>query len=259
MSPHETNPPFLPLYFVTIAGPSIAGILLTYFYDGTKGMRIFLAQLFKWRVQPRWYVIALFIAPVTVFTTLLILFLVSPVFLPGIFSTGNNHLASMFGLAGSSKLTLLLFVLMLGLFNGFVEELGWTGFLTARLSLKDNLMATGFKIGMMWGLWHFASNLIGSADGAGTLPLPFYMVGILFSFLPPFRILMTWVYRHTGSLLIAILMHASLDVFWILSTPNVLTGLQRVIWYIAWAAVLWMIALTIIKERPAKPELSTFG
>jgi len=27
-------------------------------------------------------------------------------------------------------MTLFLFVLMLGLFNGFVEELGWTGFAT---------------------------------------------------------------------------------------------------------------------------------
>jgi hypothetical protein len=65
------------------------------------------------------------------------------------------------------------------------------------------------------------------------------MAVILFSFLPPFRVLMTWVYDYTGSLFIAILMHASLDIFWILSTPTSLTGQQRVTWYVAWAVILW--------------------
>jgi len=143
-------------------------------------------------------------------------------------------------------------------FNGFVEEIGWTGFLTPRLKLKENLIAAGFNAGLMWGIWHFPSNFIGSAVGAGTLPLPFYMAGILFSFLPPFRVLMTWVYKYTGSLFLAILMHASLDVFWILSTPDALTGRQPVIWYILWAEVLWMVVLIIRKGKPAKPELSTF-
>ncbi len=239
-----TNAPFLPLYFITVAGPSIAGVLLTGLYYGRKGYREFLSRLIKWRVLVKWYAAALLIAPLTVFTTLLILSLFSPLFLPGIFSSGNNPISSMFGFQGTNKIMLSFFVIMIGLFNGLVEELGWTGFLTPRLRLNHSFITAGFQLGMMWGLWHLLSNYIGSATGAGEFSLPLYMAVILLSFLPPFRILMTWVYHHTRSLFIAVLMHASLDIFWILSMPNVLTGQQRVTWYTTWALVLWgMVAI----------------
>ena len=67
---------------------------------------------------------------------------------------------------------------------------------------------------------------------------------------------MTWVYRNTGSLLIAVLMHGFLDVFWILSTPNSLTGQQRMIWYIAWAVVLW--AVVAILNRTIEKKADQF-
>ena len=241
----QTNAPFLPLYFATVAGPSVAGILLTGLYGGTKGYRELFSRLFRWRVGLKWYVAALLIAPFTVFTTLLALSLFSPIFLPGIFSSGDNPVASMFGLPRTNKIALLFFVIMIGLFNGLVEEIGWTGFLTPRLRLNRSFIAAGLQLGMMWGLWHLLSNFPGSAAGAGDFSVPLYMAVILFSFLPPFRILMTWVYRYTGSLFVAVLMHASLDMFWILSMPNALTGQQRVIWYTTWAIALWGIVAII--------------
>jgi len=249
VSSHPFNAPFLPLYFVTVAGPCIAGILLTGLYDGIKGYREFFSRLVKWKVKANWYAAACLIAPLSVFAALFVLSLFSPGFLPGIFSSGDNHIASIFGLTGNNRIMLFSFVLLLGLFNGFVEELGWTGFLTHRLKFKHSFIATGINIGIMWGLWHLLSNYVGSAAGAGTVPLLLYIAVILFSFLPPFRILMIWVYENTGSVLIAILMHASLDVFWILSMPVVLTGQQRVTWYLVWASFLWVFVVTVIKIR----------
>ncbi len=249
ISPYQVNTSFLPLYLMTVAGPCVAGILLTGLYDGVKGYREFLSRLIKWRVETKWYVAALFIAPFTVFTALFALSLFSPVFQPGILSSAENPVASSFGLPGASKIELFLFVVMLGLFNGLVEELGWTGFVAPRLRSNHSLITAGaLNLGFMWGLWHFLSNYLGSANEAGTLTVPLYLVITLFSFLPPFRIIMLWVYKHTESLLIAILMHASLDVFWILSMPAVLTGHQRAIWYLVWAAVLWGIVAVIGKE-----------
>jgi CAAX protease family protein len=241
----STDVPFVPLYLISVAGPSIAGVLLTGLFSGRKGYHDFFSRLFKWRVSIKWYAVAIVVAPVTVFTALFILSFFSPVYIPGIFNGGNNTIASMFGLSNNDTLTMVLFVLMLGLFNGFVEELGWTGFATHTLRLSHSLIATGLNLGLMWGLWHLLSNYVGSAEGAGTFPLPLYIAGLLFTFLPPFRILMVWVYDYTGSLLIAILMHASLDVFWILSMPQDLTGQERVIWYTVWAGILWMIVALI--------------
>ncbi len=240
-----TTAPFISVYLVTVGGPVIAGVLLTGLFKGKEGYRELISRLFKWRVPLKWYAVALLIAPLTVFATLLTLSLFAPVFMPGIFSSGNNPVASMFGLPGSDKVTLMLLVLMLGFFNGFIEELGWTGFATHWLKLNHNLILIGTSVGILWGLWHLPSNYIGSAAGAGTVPLPLYISLLLFTFLPPYRILMMWVYKHTGSLFIAVLMHASLDIFWILSTPLLLTGKERVIWYALWAVVLWSIVAII--------------
>ncbi|MFN0048803.1 MAG: CPBP family intramembrane glutamic endopeptidase [Cytophagales bacterium] len=245
VSSKPTDVAFLLLYFVTVAGPFVAALLLTGLYEGKKGYRELFSRLLKWRVPSKWYAVALLIAPITVFATLFALSLVFPVFMPGIFSSGNSPVATMFGLEGSDKITLLLLVLMLGLFNGFVEELGWTGFATHKLKLHENIISNGIILGIMWGLWHLLSNYIGSAAGAGNVPLPLYISLLLFTFLPPFRILMMWVYKHTGSLFIAILMHASLDIFWLLSTPLLITGKERVIWYAIWAVVLWCIVVIV--------------
>ena len=136
ISSQSTNFPFLPLYLVTVAGPCIGGILLTGIFDGKKGYRDFVSRLIKWRVKGKWYAVAVLIAPVTVFTTLLVLSLFSPAFIPGIFRIGENPVATAFGIPGGNKMSLFLFVLMLGLFNGFVEELGWTGFATPKLRMR---------------------------------------------------------------------------------------------------------------------------
>lgn len=240
-----TNAPFLVLYLITVAGPITSGLLLTGIYYGKKGYRDLFARLFKWRIPVKWYTIALLIAPLTVFAALFALLLFSPVFMPGIFDSGNNPIASAFGLPGDDKIILVLSVFMLGLFNGFVEELGWTGFATPMLRLNQNLIRAGITLGILWGLWHLFSNYLGSDAEAGSVPLLLYLPAMLFSFLPPFRILMLWVYRHTESLLIAVLMHASLDIFWMLSMPLSITGKERMIWYLLWAAILWGIVIII--------------
>jgi len=246
--------PFLPLYFITVAGPILASLLLTGLYNGKKGYRELLSRFFKWRVPARWYAVALFAAPLSVFAALFALTLTSPVFMPGIFSSGNNPVALAFGLPGDNKIILSLFVLGLGLFNGFVEEVGWTGFATPKLQLNHHLIASGLNLGIMWGLWHLLSNFIGSAEAAGAVPLPLYLLVMLFSFLPPFRILIVWVYEHTGSLLIGVLMHASLDAFWILSMPVAITGGERMTWYIIWAAVLWgLVAIVSLARKKSAP------
>ena len=245
ISSQTSNTPFLFLYLITVAGPIISGVLLTGLYHGKKGYRDLFSRLLKWRIPVKWYVIALLIFPLTVFAALFVLLLFSPVFMPGIFDSGTHPIASAFGLPGGDKTTLVLFVFILGLFNGFVEEVGWTGFVTPLLSLQQNIIKAGITLGIMWGLWHLLSNYLGSDAGAGGVSLLLYLPVMLFSFLPPFRILMIWVYKHTGSLLLAVLMHASLNMFWMLAMPLSITGKERMVWYLLWSAILWIIVIII--------------
>jgi uncharacterized protein len=225
----QTTKLFPAVYLVTVAGPSLAGLLLTGLTGGWTGFRELGSRLLKWRVGARWYAVALLTTPLTVMATLLSLSLISPEFLPGFLTTSVKASMLQFG-----------FVASVGLLTGLLEELGWTGFAIPRLLGRHGVLATGLFVGLLWGAWHFLSNIWGSGTSSG-VPLALFMPAILFSFLPPYRMLMVWVYDRTESLLVAILMHASLVAFWIISTPVGMVGVPLVTWYLVWAAALWAV------------------
>ena len=77
---------FLP-YFL---GPSLSGILMTGLVHGKAGLRELLSRLLRWRVDARWYAVALLTAPLLVTPILLALSLTSPVYLPGILTTADR-------------------------------------------------------------------------------------------------------------------------------------------------------------------------
>jgi CAAX protease family protein len=178
----------LPLVYVAaLAGPSVAGLLSIGLMRGRQGMQDLLSRLFKWQVSPGWYAVALLTAPVLTTLTLLALSLVSPNYLPAIMVSGN-------------KMRLLVSGIAVALIVPFFEELGWTGFAIPQLRQRYSVVATGLIVGLLWGVWHFPLF-------AGSVPSPLYLVVLLFSWLPPYRVLMVWVYDHTRSLLVAMLMH----------------------------------------------------
>jgi|SRR5215207_623063 len=67
-------------YVAMLAGPSVAGIILTGFVDGRVGLRELLSRLLRWRVGARWYAVALLTAPLLVTATLLAFSLTSPAY-----------------------------------------------------------------------------------------------------------------------------------------------------------------------------------
>src|SRR5690242_20797551 len=79
ISSEPSKAPFLPLYFITVAGPSLAGIVLTGLYEGKKGYTALFARLTKWNLPVKWYVIAILLFPFTAFISLFILTFISPV------------------------------------------------------------------------------------------------------------------------------------------------------------------------------------
>ena len=228
------------------AGPSVAGILLTSLVNGRAGFRELLARMTRWRVGARWYVVALLTAPLSLTATLFALSLLSPEFLPGILTT-------------SDKTSLLLMGIVVGLATGFLEELGWTGFAIPRLRLRYGILSTGLIVGILWGAWHFLVNFWGSDTSSGGLSLAVFLPAVLFSFMPAIRVLMVWVYDRTGSLLVAMLMHASFTGSWLISTPLAIAGVPLVTWYLVWAGALWVVVAAVAvanrKQLSGQPPL----
>jgi hypothetical protein len=65
------------VYVAALAGPSVAGVLVTGLVAGLAGFREILSRLCKWRVGVRWYAVALLTAPLL---TTAILFVLSLTF-----------------------------------------------------------------------------------------------------------------------------------------------------------------------------------
>lgn len=217
------------MYVAMLAGPTVAGLLMTSLVSGRAGLRELLVRLTTWRVGGRWYAVALLTAPVLVMAVSLALSLFSSDFLPAIFITDEKP-AVLSGVAA-------------GLIVGIFEELGWTGFATPRIRRRYGVFSTGLLVGVLWGAWHFPMFWEPNSF-SGALPFAVLLVR-LFSWLPAYRVLMVWVYDRTGSLLVAMLMHASLTATQLVFMPPPSSGMTLMISILAWAAALWIVVAMI--------------
>lgn len=225
---------FGPMVYVgLLIGPSVSALLLTGLESGRAGFRELWARLSKWRVGLGWYALALLATPLLAVIVLLALSLFSPDFFPGLFTTED-------------KRTLLMTGIGVGVFVGIFEELGWIGFVVPRMRRKYSTLATGMIVGVLWGLWHFPPFWETNSFTSG---LPFLLLVVrLLAWLPPYRVLMVWVYDHTQSLLVTILMHASLDFSMLVFPSIVLSGWTLIVWIVTWGMVLWGCVWLISKK-----------
>jgi uncharacterized protein len=131
----QSDPLFLFAVLVMVAGPTVAGLLLTGLVDGRAGLRELLARLLRWRVGARWYAVALLTAPLLAAAVPFALSLASPVYLPAIVTADDKAAVLLAGIAVG--------------FTTLLEELGWTGFATPRLRLHYGAVTTGLVMGVL--------------------------------------------------------------------------------------------------------------
>ncbi|HMQ33635.1 MAG TPA: CPBP family glutamic-type intramembrane protease [Chloroflexaceae bacterium] len=215
-----------------LLGPSAAGLAMTAATGGRPGLGDLATRMRRWQVSPRWYAVALLVNPVVTLAALWSLAaLVSPAYTPGF-----N----------------LLFGLAAGGLAGYCEEIGWSGFATPRLIDRCGALSGGLLLGVLWGSWHLLAGFVFSVPGQELLWLAeavVYWVGALTAY----RILMTWVYSHTGSVLIAQLMHLCFTGAFITLEPALAQPLALV-YRLVIALTLWLLVglLTLALRRPAR-------
>lgn len=216
-----------------LMGPLLSGLVLTGIVHGAPGYKRLGARLVHWRLAPRYYAVALLTAPVLILLTLLPLSILSSSFAPAIISKSDRFAVLAMGLG----------VGILG--GGLLEEPGWTGFATPEMRRHLSPLSTGVTLGMIWGAWHLLPTYWGSGNADGAFdpwlfvpPCVFYL-GVL----PAYRTLIVLMHEVTGSLLIAVLQHASLTAcsLFILAPPA--TGAQLAGYYVILSALMWATVL----------------
>jgi CAAX protease family protein len=217
-----------------LVGPSLAGILLTRLFDGPAGLRDLFARMRRFRFPSRWYA-ALLIPPVFVLSILLLLkTFVSPVYSPNRFWLG----------------------LAFGIPAGFFEEIGWTGFAFPKMSLKLPALPAAILLGLLWGLWHVpVINFLGTAVPHGAY-WPHLFVAFTAA-MTAMRVLISWLYSHTKSVLLAQLMHACSTGSLVVFSPPTANAPQEAFWYAAYAAALWLLVAALAFSQPGFPATST--
>ncbi len=227
----ETRGAFL--YVALLLGPSLAGLLLLGIDAGKVGFADFGRRLLRWKVDPRWYLLALGAAPLTLAMVLGSLSLV-PGLVPDVFSTEGLG-----GRVGTGVAA--------GLAVALCEETGWTGFVTPRLRRRHSVLATGAILGFVWGVWHFPP--FWEAD-TFVRPMAFGLLLVrLLSWLPAFRVLLVWVHERTESLLIVIVMHASLVASqFVFVAPYEFTTTAASLYIVVWAVLLWAVAAVVTRR-----------
>ena len=240
-----TDPRFLLMMLAWLAGPSVASMVMTGLVSGTSGYRNLLRRLTTWRAGAGWYALALLLAPLVSVGLSFAMSAFSPEFMPSIVSSTDTTGVLVMGLSYG----------LLG--GGFLEELGWTGFAVPRFRLRYSVMGAGLIMGLLWGAYHF-SIIYWSGNPTGALALGLLLPAQLFAWLPPFRVLMVWMYDHTDSLLLAMLMHASATASMLILQPFGISGVMLLTYVLGLGVAYWTIVGVVAvatRGRLARPPL----
>lgn len=224
-----------------LAGPTVASILLTGVAYGRAGYSELIIRLARWRVG--WYAASLLIAPLVLIAVPFALSMGFPEFTPRIFTDGAKRSLLLMGFAAGST-------------AGVFEELGWTGFVVPKLRSRLGVYSTGAIVGFLWGVWHLPVNVLASGTPSGGISITTLLGTLLFSLglLPAFRILMVLVWDHTGSLLIAMLMHMSLTASDIILGATATPGMMAIVFNFALVAAMWVVvAVSAVGGREQRP------
>ncbi len=215
-----------------LLGPLLAGILMTGVMDGKQGVRDLFRRMLRARVGLRWYAVLLIPAALVVCVLFLLARFVSPSFTPNHFFLG----------------------IAFGIPAGICEEIGWTGFAFPRMCRQSSALRAAIILGILWGCWHLpVINFLGAAAPHGSYWQPFFFA---FTFaMVAVRVLISWLYVNTGSLLMAQLLHMSSTAALVVFSPRVSPG-EEAIWYAGYGVLLWIVVAMVAGRFGRKLQLA---
>lgn len=220
---------FILVFAAMALGPFLAGIIMTLALDGREGISGLWKRLIRWRVGVRWYAVALGTTPM--------------VLLPILWG-----LSTVVGHEYAPRFHIELFAF--GLLAGIGEEVGWSGFATQRFLAIHLWPVAGLVLGFPWAAWHAFADFDANHSSMGTLWFIGFAVFWLAA-LPAYRLLMTWCYERTRSVLLSVLMHAGYTGWLFVLSPELPVAVGLV-WQGTFAAGLWLMVVVLVLSQIAR-------
>ena len=197
--PFRSPTSFMRIMFLgQVFGPTLAAFVMTGITEGKPGLNRFIRRIVEWRVGFQWYLFVLVAIPA--------IMTLGTIVLPGILSSFKPFEHPL-----SELLHYLIFYIYPALLVGgpLFEEIGWRGFALPRLEQRYGPMAASLLLGIIWAFWHMPVWFSRQWTVPTILNMTFFVFWITAA-----TFIYTWIFNNTkGSVLIAILAHASMDAF----------------------------------------------
>jgi uncharacterized protein len=224
---------------VIFLGQLLPAVLVTAAIGGRPAVRELFRRVFRWRVHPGWYLVALFAIPVVALLASAVVF-------------GAGALWALVRdpaviLAYLSQLTILPLV-------NLWEETAWMGVIQARLADSRGPLLAAVITGPLFGLVHLPLQL-GKPFGELVISLAQLMI-----FAIGLRILIGWLYNATvGSILLGAIVHVTFNAT--NNNNNLLTAAapgNTALEYVPWVviAVLGLLVAVLTRGRLGAPAPS---
>jgi uncharacterized protein len=223
------------MFPVMLLGPPAAGLILTFLQSGRNGIRALGQRMRRWKIKAGTYLCAFILPPALILLILNLLKLfVSPAFTPNFFPPG----------------------ILFGIFAGFVEEIGWTGYAYPSLRKKFSAPVAALILGLFWGIWHLpVIDFLGAGFPHGS-SLPLFSLAFCGT-MTAVRLLICWVYENSGSVLYAQVMHSVSTGCLVVFGPLMVTPSGESLWYGCYAVLLFLIigagySISLKKANPGR-------
>jgi len=186
------SPPGRALFFTGLAC-SVGGLLATYAWRGRAGLFASLSSALKWRNPVSWWLFALTLPlfAISVSGALYLAITRQELVLPDLTAMSN---------------WMSLAALMIFIPGPLGEEFGWRGFLLPFLMERMGFIAAALITGVVWSIWHAPLYWGRIADG-GLIWFVLFCLGVT-----GFSMLLAVLWEATGSLLLVMLMHFSINL-----------------------------------------------
>jgi hypothetical protein len=124
------------------------------------------------------------------------------------------------------------------------------------MCLKLPPFRAAILLGLLWGLWHIpVINFLGTAVPHGAYWLHFFLA--FAAAMTAMRVLISWLYAQTRSVLLAQLMHACSTGALVVFSPPAANAPQEAFWYAAYAAALWLLVAALLRSEPGFSAISS--
>jgi membrane protease YdiL (CAAX protease family) len=183
-----------------IFGVALPAFIVVAAMSGKTGVRDLASRSLRWRVGVRWYLVALFGVPVATVLCASVIFGLAPL----------NALVEKWQLLFTVVLPQLLLLIV---FYNVAEEVGWTGFLQARLQDRHGPLKASVIVTLPFALFHLPGWMVEFGLGLSQLHIALGLTGV-FGISQLFgRVVIMWLYNNTGySVLLVGMFHSSFNV-----------------------------------------------